>query len=82
MFEELDKIPFYYKGNINYFDKEYDRLIQEYPKYTNFIKNYFIKKREYFSNQSLNYHNIPNDYRTNIFLENYNGYIKKKLGKK
>ena len=30
----------------------------------------------------MNYHNIPREYRTNKFLENYNGFIKAQLGKK
>ena len=35
---------------------------------------------EYFKDNSLNYQNIPIDCRTNNFLENYNGYIKSRLG--
>ena len=67
---------------MNFFDKECKRLIENYKDYANFINNYFIKnKREDFANQSLNYHIIPNDCRSNSFLENYNGYIKQKLGK-
>ena len=38
-------------------------------------------KKKFFEDQSLNYHLIPSDCRTNSFLENYNGYIKSKLGK-
>ena len=36
---------------------------------------------QYFINNSLNYDIIPEDCRTNNFLENYNGYIKLNLGK-
>ena len=42
-----------------------------------FIKN----KMLYFKDNSLNYNNIPDDCRTNNYLENYNGYIKNQLGK-
>ena len=38
-------------------------------------------KLPYFEDNSLNYYNVPKDARTNNFLENYNGYIKNKLGK-
>ncbi len=45
--------------------------------YDIFINNYFLKNYlSYFKDGSLNYANIPKDCRTNIFLENYNGYIK------
>ena len=48
----------------------------------NFIENYFIiNKKIYFQDGSLNYFNVPKDCRTNNYLENYNGYIKSKLGK-
>ena len=51
--------------------------------YSNYLENYFkIYKFKYFADNSLNYDAIPRDYRTNNFIENYNGYIKKKLGKK
>ena len=50
--------------------------------YKNFLNNYFLpNKIPYFNDNSLNYFNIPKDCRTNNFLENYNGYIKDKLGK-
>ena len=35
---------------------------------------------EFFKDNSLNYSNIPNDCRSNSILENYNKYIKSKLG--
>ena len=53
-----------------------------YPNYTNFIDNYFIvNKKSFFIDGWLNYSSVPKDCRTNNFLENYNGYIKSKLGK-
>ena len=82
LLEELGKKPFYYKGNINTFNEECKKIILKYPDYENFINNYFIKnKKQYFVDQTLNYNLVPTDCRTNSFLENYNGYIKSKLGK-
>lgn len=79
---ELGKYPFKFKGDINYINKECSNLIKSYPLYENFINNYFLKNHlNYFKDNSLNYSNIPNDCRSNSFLENYNGYIKQKLGK-
>ena len=44
--------------------------------------NYFkVNKMQYFEDNSLNYNIIPDDCRTNNFLENYNGFIKLVLGK-
>ena len=64
------------------FEKECNRISKKYPNHLNFINNYFINnKKNFFEDQSLNYHLIPLDCRTNSFLENYNGYIKSKLGK-
>ena len=57
-------------------------MIDEHPKYNNFINEYFKpNKLIYFRNFSLDYSKIPQDCRTNNYLENYNGYIKSKLGK-
>ena len=79
---KLGKLPFIFKGNIEIFDKECRDIKENYPKYTNFIENYFIiNKKIYFQDGSLNYFNVPKDCRTNNYLENYNGYIKSKLGK-
>ena len=55
----------------------------KYTKYENFINNYFIKEKyKYFEDNSLNYDLVPVNFRTNNFLENYNRYIKIKLGEK
>ena len=82
LLEELGKLPFYYKGDIKLFNEECNKIIEKYPDYTNFINNYFIRtKKPFFIDNSLNYNLIPKDCRTNSFLENYNGYIKSKLGK-
>ena len=48
----------------------------------NFINEYFIEnKLEYFKDLSLDYSRTPEDCHTNNYLENYNGFIKSKLGK-
>ena len=77
----MGKLPFYYKGDIDYVLKECHNLGNKYPNHNNFINNYFIEnKKAYFEDNSLNYNLVPKDCRTNSFLENYNGYIKSKLG--
>ena len=59
-----------------------DEIKLEFPLYKNFIDNYFLKnKLKYFKDNSLYYKNIPKDCRTNNYFENYNGYIKRQLGK-
>ena len=79
---KLGKLPFIFKGNMEIFDKECRDIKENYPIYTNFIENYFIiNKKIYFQDGSLNYFKVPKDCRTNNYLENYNGYIKSKLGK-
>ena len=79
---ELGKLPFKYNGDINFIYKECESLTKNYPLYENFINNYFIKNQIiYFKENSLNYSNIPKDCRSNSFLENYNAFIKHKLGK-
>ena len=37
---------------------------------------------KYFEDNSFNCFDVPKDCRSNSFLENYNGYIKEKLGKR
>ena len=79
--KKLSILPIKYGGDISIVYPELDKIKEEHPLYENFIENYFKKQKfEYFKNNSLNYQNIPIDCRTNNFLENYNGYIKSKLG--
>ena len=79
---KLGKLPFTYKGDIKYVIQETQNIINKYPIYKNFIENYFLKiHKEYFIDKSLDFSNIPNDCRSNSFLENYNIYIKQNLGK-
>ena len=80
--KKLGKLPFIYKGKIEYVLGYIENIKKEYPIYINFLDEYFIKnKLEYFKDLSLDYCRIPNDCRTNNYLENYNGYIKSQLGK-
>ena len=78
----LSSIPYIYKGNIEIVNKILEDTKKLYKYHSNFIENYFkINKMSYFIDNSLNYDIIPEDCRTNNFLENYNGYIKRVLGK-
>ena len=79
---KLSSLPFIYKGEIKKVKIFIKNIIEEYPLYTNFLNNFFIaNKLTFFEDQSLNYFRIPKDCRTNNYLENYNGYIKKQLSK-
>lgn len=50
--------------------------------YNNYINNYFIENFENsFINEFYNYNIIPEDCKSNSFLQNYNNYLKQKLGK-
>ena len=63
-------------------NKVLDETKNLYKGHANFIENYFKNnKMQYFEDNSLNYNIIPDDCRTNNFLENYNGFIKLVLGK-
>ena len=80
--KDLSMLPIIYNGDINIIIKKINKLKGKYPKYKNFITNYFMEnKLAYFKDNSLNYSAIPDDCRTNNYLENYNGFIKSQLGK-
>jgi len=67
---ELGKIPFTYKGNINIVNTICEGLNKKYPLYENFINQYFLKnKLEYFKDNSLDYCSIPENCRSNSYLE-------------
>ena len=79
----MGKIPLIYKGNIETFNNIIENIIFKFPKYSNFIRNYFVKnKKELFTNGDYNYSKIPQDCKSNSFLENYNKYLKLLLGRK
>ena len=83
LIKELGKIPLIYKGNIEIFDDIIEKLIMKFPKYNNYILNYFVKnKKEFFKNGDYDYSKIPLDCKSNSFLENYNKYFKLRLGPK
>ena len=80
--QKLSNLPFEYNGNMNIINQRINNLIKKYPLYENYINNYFkVNKYEYFEDLSLDYNRIPIDFRTNNYLENYNGFIKSQLGK-
>ena len=65
----LSDFPFYYKVYYNIIYLNY--IIEKYPKYNNFINNYFIKYIiSSFKNLSLDYYSIPYDCHTNNYLDN------------
>ena len=79
----LGLLPLEYQGNIEAFDKFIIDLKSKYPDFINFFNNYFIKyKRQFFVSGEYNYNNLPIDCRSNSYIENYNLYLKRKLGKK
>lgn len=74
----LYSLPIIYNGNMKMITNDKNMEV-----YSNYLENYFkIYKYKYFADNSLNYDAVPRDCRTNNFIENYNGYIKKKLRKK
>ena len=80
--KDLSSLPFDYKGDLEHVKSKLRKITSKYPNYTNLINNYFIEnKLEYFKDLSLDYSRIPKDCRMNNYLENYNGYLKNKLGK-
>jgi hypothetical protein len=80
---KLSILTIKYKGDMNYVKQKLENIITKYTKYQNFINNYFIKEKlKYFEDNSLNYDLVPEKFRTNNFLENYNLFIKTKLCEK
>ena len=66
--QKLSSLPFIYKGDIKKIKNFINNIIEEYPKYTNFLNNYFmVNKFTFFEDQSLNYFRIPKDCRTNNY---------------
>ena len=80
--QKLSNLPFEYNGDMKIINQKLNKIIKKFPLYENYINNYFkVNKYEYFEDLSLDYNRIPIDFRTNNYLENYNGYIKNQLGK-
>ena len=52
----MGKLPFIYRGNINLLERYLNNIIDEHPKYNNFITEYFKpNKLIFFKNLSLDY---------------------------
>ena len=80
-FKEISKVPLIYKGNIKYSDEIMINFKENHKNFLQFIDKYFIKnKRIFFVDKIYDYYHIPNDIRSNSYLENYSKYIKGKLG--
>ena len=80
---QLSIIPLNYRGNLDYIKNITDILINQYPKYTNYIVNYFIdNKLKYFKDGTYDYSKFPKDIRSNSILERYNKTIKTEFGEK
>ena len=50
--------------------------------YGNFLNSFLENNLEYFISWELNYNKFPKIVRSNSILENYNGVVKRELGKK
>ena len=77
---KLKTLTVKYKGHMNYVKQKLENI---YTKYDNLIRIYFIKEKlKNFEDNPLNYEVVPEKFRTNNFLENYNRFIKLKFGEK
>ena len=80
---QLSILPLNYKGDIEYIKSNISILLNQYPKYNNYIINYFLDaKLKYFIDGSYDYSKFPPDIRSNSVLERYNKEIKLQLGEK
>ena len=77
----LGRIPIDYEGKMDYFNNIVDNIKKNYPYLNDFIDKYFSKYKS-FEIGEYNYNDIPIDCRNNSYLENYNLYLKRKLGRK
>ena len=76
-------LPLNYNGDIKYLDNYINNIKAKYNIFDNILNNYSIKyKRKYFLSGEYNYNELPPDCQSNRYLENYNLYMKQKLGKK
>ena len=65
------------------FEDIISKLIKEYKEDYYVLIDYFVtNKKQYFIEGNYNYNLIPNDIRSNSYLERYNKEIKNYLGEK
>ena len=65
------------------FNSKINEIKNKYTNYKDFIDEYFIKyKSHLFESGYYNYNALPIDCKANSYLENYNLFLKKNLGKK
>ena len=82
LINHLGILPINYNENINII---YDKLAQLkiiYPNHFNLINYVEENYIKYFKDNSYYYMKYIDKVRSNSFLENYNGYLKKELGNK
>ena len=80
---QLSLLQLNYKGNIDYLTNQLNDILMQYPKYYNYIVNYFISnKLRYFQDGTYDYSQFPPDIRSNSILERYNKIVKIELGEK
>ena len=80
---QISLLPLNYKGNIEYLKNQLNIILLQYPKYYNYIVNYFISnKLRYFQDGTYDYSKFPPDIRSNSILERYNKLVKIELGEK
>ena len=78
MLKEFFELPYSFENNLTIIDT----LCNKYNEYclslVNYFKNQWIK---YFNNGCLVFNNLDIKFRSNSYIENYNGIIKLKLSK-
>ena len=80
---QISLLPLNYKGNIEYLKNQLNIILLQYPKYYNYIVNYFISnKLRYFQDGTYDYSKFPPDIRSNSILERYNKLVETELGEK
>ena len=80
---KLANICLEYDGDMKIFEDIISKLIKEYKEDYYVLIDYFVtNKKQYFIEGNYNYNLIPNDIRSNSYLERYNKEIKNYLGEK
>ena len=75
-------LPLIYNGNIDIITKKIEELKVKYKNHINFLNSFLENNLGYFISGELNYNKFPKIVRSNSILENYNGVVKRELGKK